>query len=56
VLTHLHGAVVQQLVPKMLQYVTVDRFSVYGDPGPQVGATLANFSAQVFGYWGGLNR
>jgi len=55
-LAHFNGPVVQQLVPKFLQYVTVDRFEVYGDPGPQASATLANFGAQMFGYWGGLDR
>jgi quinol monooxygenase YgiN len=55
-LAHFTGPVVQQLVPKMIQYVTVDRFEVYGDPGPQAAPMLANFGAQVFEHWGGLTR
>jgi quinol monooxygenase YgiN len=55
-LSHLKGPVVQQLVPKMLPYVTVDGFEVFGDPGPEAAAMLANFSAQMFEHWGGLKR
>ncbi len=55
-LAHFNGPVVQQLVPKLLQCVKLDRFEVYGDPGPQMSAMLANFGAQVFSHWGGLNR
>jgi len=55
-LAHFNGPVVQQLVPKLMQHVTIDRFEVYGDPGPQMSATLANFGAQVFSHWGGLDR
>jgi quinol monooxygenase YgiN len=55
-LAHFDGVVVQQLVPKMLQHVTIDRFEVYGNPGPQMSAALANFGAQVFAHWGGLVR
>ena len=46
----------QQLVPKMVQHVTIDRFVVYGDPGPKAAVILANFGAQVFEPWEGLNR
>ena len=55
-LAHFNGPVVQQLVSKLRQYVTVDRFEVYGDPGAQMSAMLANVGAQVFSHWGGLNR
>jgi len=55
-LAHFTGPVVQQLVPKMMQHVTLDRFEVYGDPGPKAAAMLANFGAQVFEHWEGLNR
>ena len=33
VLAHLQGTVVQQLVPKLLQHASLERFEVYGDPG-----------------------
>ncbi len=55
-LAHFNGPVVQQLVPRMLECVTIDRFEAYGDPGPLMSAPLANFGTQVFAYWGGLNR
>ena len=55
-LAHFTGPVVQQLVPKMREYVTMDRFETYGDPGPQAGAMLAVFGAPVFQYWAGLDR
>jgi hypothetical protein len=55
-LAHFNGPVVQQLVPKMIQCVALDGFEVYGDPGPQAAAMLANFGAQVFEPWAGLNR
>src|SRR5579864_7858880 len=37
---HIAGPVVQQLVPKLLQQATLDRFEVYGDPGPKAAAML----------------
>jgi len=55
-LAHFNGPVVQQLLPKMIPYVTVDRSQVYGDPGPEAGKILANFGAPVFQYWAGLDR
>ena len=55
-LAHFTGPVVQQLVPRMIQYVTIDRSEVYGDPGPQAAAMLANFGTQVFQHWDGLPR
>jgi len=55
-LAHFNGPVVQELVPKLLQHATLDRFEAYGDPGPQAGAMLANFGTPVFAHWGGLNK
>ena len=55
-LAHFNGPVVQQLVPKMLPYVSLDAFEVYGDPGAEAGAMLANFGARVFAHWRGLKR
>ncbi len=54
-LAHLAGPVVQQLVPKLAQHVTIDSFEVYGDPGPQAAAMLAQFGATIFEHWGGLS-
>lgn len=55
-LTHFQGPVVQQLVPKALESAAVDRFEVYGDPGAEATAMLANFGAQIFDHWRGLDR
>ena len=55
-LTHFKGPVVQQLVPKALEFATVDRFEVYGDPGAEATAMLANFGTQIFDRWQGLDR
>ncbi|HKD85063.1 MAG TPA: antibiotic biosynthesis monooxygenase [Terriglobales bacterium] len=55
-LTHFKGAVVQQLVPRALEFAGVDRFEVYGDPGAEATAMLANFGAQIFDRWQGLDR
>jgi len=55
-LAHLTGPVVQQLVPKMMQYVAIDRSQVYGDPGPEAAKILASFGAPIFHYWAGLDR
>jgi quinol monooxygenase YgiN len=55
-LAHFKGPVVQQIVPKALEFAGVDRFEVYGDPGPEATTMLANFGAQIFDHWQGLNR
>jgi quinol monooxygenase YgiN len=55
-LAHFKGPVVQQLVPKALEYASVDRFEVYGDPGAEATTMLANFGAQIFDRWQGLDR
>ena len=55
-LAHFNGPVVQQLVPKLVELVTVDSFEVYGDPGPQVAAMLVGFGAEIFQHWQGLDR
>lgn len=55
-LTHFKGPVVQQLVPQALEFAIVDRFEVYGDPGAEATAMLANFGAQTFDHWQGLKR
>jgi quinol monooxygenase YgiN len=53
---HFTGPVVLELVPKIMPLCTMDRFEVYGDPGPQVTAMLGAFGARIFNYWAGLNR
>ncbi len=56
VLAHLTGPAVQQGVPKMLQMSSLDRFEVYGEPGPQAAAMLAGFGAEIFTPWSGFSR
>jgi quinol monooxygenase YgiN len=55
-LTHLKGTVVQHLVPKMVEVSKVDRFEVYGDPGPECTKMLATFGAEIFSDWQRLGR
>ena len=56
VLAHLTGPAVQQGVPKMLQMSSLNRFEVYGDPGPKAAAMLAGFGAEIFASWCGFSR
>jgi quinol monooxygenase YgiN len=56
VLAHINGAAVQQGVPKMLENSTLNRFEVYGDPGPQAAAILAGIGAEIFSNWCGFHR
>lgn len=56
VLAHFTGPVVTELVPRMVPLCRIDRFEIYGDPGPQVTQMAAGFGAQFFAYWAGLNR
>ncbi|MFZ0394960.1 MAG: putative quinol monooxygenase [Terracidiphilus sp.] len=56
VLAHFLGPVVQQMVPRLASVCSVDGFEVYGDPGPEVGAMVAGFGAQILTYWQGLDR
>lgn len=56
VLAHLTGPVVQQLVPKLLEHSKLDRFQVYGDPGPQAAVMLAGFGAEIFQRWWAFSR
>lgn len=55
-LAHFTGPVVTDLVPKMVQFCTIDRFEIYGDPGPQAAAIGASLGAQFFTYRTGLSR
>ena len=53
---HFKGPVVQQLVPKMVEVSKVDRFEVYGDPGPEGRQMLSPFGADIFSDWQSLGR
>lgn len=55
-LAHFKGPVVQQLVPRMMELAKVDRFEVYGDPGPEATKMIAPLGAEVFSDWLGLGR
>jgi|SRR5271157_4288586 len=55
VLAHLTGHAVQVGVPKLLETSSLNRFEVYGDPGPKAAAMLAGFGGEVFAPWRGLH-
>jgi quinol monooxygenase YgiN len=56
ILAHFKGLAVTQLVPKMMPLCHVDRFEIYGDPGPEVTAMAGGLGAKFFAYWKGLSR
>lgn len=56
VLAHCTGPVVQQLVPRLLETSSINRFEVYGDPGPEAAKMLAGIGAEIFPFWRGLGR
>jgi len=56
VLAHMNGPVVRELVPKLLEVSRLDRFEVYGDPGPKAAQGLAGVGAEIFPFWSGLGR
>ena len=56
VLAHMTGSVVQVDVPKMLEVSSINRFEVYGDPGPEAARMLAEVGAEIFDVWGGIRR
>jgi quinol monooxygenase YgiN len=51
---HMAGAVVKELVPKLLGFAAISRFEVYGAPDAQSAATLTSFGAQIYPHWHGL--
>ncbi len=53
---HLAGQVVQQLVPKMLEFSSIARFEVYGSPDAPAAVALEAFGAEIFKSWKGLAR
>jgi quinol monooxygenase YgiN len=56
VTAHFAGPVVRELVPQLVPLCKLDRFEIYGDPGPQVAQIAAGFGAQIFSYWVGMSR
>jgi quinol monooxygenase YgiN len=56
VLAHMTGPVVQVYVPKMLEVSSINRFEVYGDPGPKAAQMLAQVGAEIFAIWDGISR
>jgi len=53
---HLNSAVVQQLVPKLLDVAKMERFEVYGAPNAEVVVALKALGAQIYPHWKGLSR
>ena len=56
VLAHLTGPAVGELVPKLLEVVTVTGFEVYGDPGAKASEILAGLRAEIFTPSHGFSR
>jgi quinol monooxygenase YgiN len=56
VTAHFAGPVVRELVPQMMPLCKMDRFEIYGDPGPQVAQTVTGWGAGIYRYWTGLSR
>jgi len=52
---HLTGHVVQQLVPRLLEFSDINRFEVYGVPDPPSVAALEGIGAEIFTLWAGLS-
>jgi quinol monooxygenase YgiN len=56
VLAHFQGRAVTELMPQILPFCKIDRFEIYGDPGPEVAAMAGGFGARIFSYFAGMNR
>ena len=56
VLAHMTSAVGRELVPKLLEVSSLNRFEVYGDPGSKAAEHLAGIGAEIFQFWEGLGR
>lgn len=56
VLAHFQGRAVTELVPQLVPLCHLDRFEIYGDPGPEVTAMAGSMGAKVFAYWAGMSR
>jgi hypothetical protein len=48
------GAVVRELVPKLLTFAAISRFEVYGAPDDASANELLAFGAQIYSHWHGL--
>ena len=55
-LAHINGAVVKELLPKLLGFCSIDACEVYGDPGPKVREMLQGLKPKIFPYWKGLGK
>ena len=53
---HVHGPVVQQLVPKLLEVSKLTRFEVYGEPDAEDAKTLQGVGAEIVSFWSGVSR
>jgi quinol monooxygenase YgiN len=53
---HFNGPAVQVGVPRLLAVCMVDRFEIFGDPGPTVSQTAKGMGAVIFPYFLGLAR
>jgi quinol monooxygenase YgiN len=53
---HFAGPVVREWVPKLAALCSIDRFEIYGDPGPKVTEMAGGFGAVFFQYSFGINR
>ncbi len=56
VLAHLTGPVVQTLVPKALEHASVERFAIFGDPGPDATPILNSLAATIYPHLHGFTR
>ena len=53
---HFMGPVIQHLSPKLAAVCSVDRFEIYGDPGPKVREMAGAFGAVTYHCWIGIER
>jgi quinol monooxygenase YgiN len=56
VAAHFNGPVVRELVPQIVPLCTIDRFEIYGDPGPHVEQAAGGLGALFYSYWTGISR
>ena len=56
VLAHITGPVIRDLVPRMDMIAEVTGFEVYGEPGPEAAAVLAELGAAVYAPLAGFSR
>jgi quinol monooxygenase YgiN len=48
---HFAGPVFTEGVPKLIAACTVDRFEIFGDPGPKVTEIATGLGAVIYRYW-----